>query len=1188
MTIKKTFLIFLCIITFTHNSIISQTYTRGIGIYPGNPKECYAPTLQIDSTYRNIALHCKTYHSSSYDYNLTAQLVTDGIITNKMPSYMIVTTNQGVLPRREREWAIDRGEYTHNILIGNQAFLQYQWKNMAVKANQISLVAHVAYYEKQANKGYSIKLLAPNSNGKWIVIAQQHGNSLPGTASKYKVHSDPNKVTNAELLPTRNVNLSFNLHHSEPLLRGLRLQLDMPGAAYWTVTQINFAQSSIPVTNVLPSAVFKSAWMSATNHNEWVKIDLGTQASFNQIKLHWLNKATLGSIQVSVDNVHWTNISKLSSADKTNEVINCRAQARYIRVNMQASKNGKPFVLSEVEVMGRGGLIAHATKESIWHNNLLSLNGGNWHLQRASQVQATGEQLSLPYYNDAGWIVATVPATVLTSYVNIGALANPNIADNLFLVSESFFNSNFWYRKTFNISKEKLQQHIFLNFDGINWKANIFLNGKRINRIEGAFIRSKTDVTQLLKEGKNVLAVEIIKTQHPGAVKEKNQLNTDFNGGILGADNPTFHATIGWDWISTIRGRNIGIWNDVYLTQEGSVTLSDPVVTSQLNLPDTLATLTPSVLLTNNESHRILGILKGWIGNNTFEKSIMLPAHATVETSFLPSLYTSLQHQHMHLWWPNGYGEPYLYDAGYTFQINGKTQNELHYRAGIRQMSYKDVNTRLTLYINGKRFVPLGGNWGFSENNLNYRAREYDIAVKYHKYMNCNMIRNWVGQTGDKEFYDACDHYGIMVWQDFWLANPADGPDPQNHSMFLRNAKDYIYRIRQHPSIALYCGRNEGYPPKDINDTLQKDVKTQHPGLLYISSSADDGVSGHGPYWAVPDKTYFESQTGKLHSERGMPNIMTYEGLARTLAPQSLWQQCKEWGQHDYVLQGAQRGSEFNAMLQKAFGKIESAQQFTQLSQWINYNGYRAMFESGSKYRLGLLIWMSHPCWPSMTWQTYDYYFEPTAAFFGVKKACEPLHIQWNASTRNMEVVNINQAISGNLRAQCEVLDMWGKKVQQYESVINLKPDTTVVCTYIPIPDISSKVYYLQMKLLDANNKELSTNFYVCSTDEGNLQALHSLPQVLLQESVTEYKDKMEVTLYNPTQTPAMMIRLQLKGSDGEQILPVYYTDNYFHLMPGAHKTITIKWKKEDTRGSKPVILISALNVTTHKITKVM
>ncbi|MBQ6031699.1 MAG: beta-glycosidase, partial [Prevotella sp.] len=472
------------------------------------------------------------------------------------------------------------------------------------------------------------------------------------------------------------------------------------------------------------------------------------------------------------------------------------------------------------------------------------------------------------------------------------------------------------------------------------------------------------------------------------------------------------------------------------------------------------------------------------------------------------------------------------------------------------------------IFVNGKRFIPLGGNWGFSENHLNYRAREYDIAVGYHRDMNFTMIRNWVGQTGDEEFYDACDRYGIMVWQDFWLANPADGPDPKDEEMFVRNAKDYVYRIRQHLCIALYCGRNEGYPPATLNEQLKDLVAQQHPGMLYIPSSADDGVSGHGPYSALTAKEYFKKATPKLHTERGMPNIMTFEGLSRTLRKEHLWPQNNFWGQHDFTMQGAQKGSTFNLLTEQALGASSDAADFTTKAQWINYNGYRAMYESNHQTRSGLLIWMSHPAFPSMTWQTYDYYFEPTAAYFACKKACEPLHLQWNAATDSIQLVNLYVDNCKTMTATAEILDMYGKPVWKQTMKVCPMADSTTNLMLLPKERLTTDVGFVRLSLTDQHSKSLYNNIYVFGKEENNYQSLNNLPKTTIKQMIqSKGNTSMRVVLKNTGKVPALMVRLNLVGEDGEQILPVHYSDNYFHLMPGEEKLVDISWKKEDARG---------------------
>ena len=667
-----------------------------------------------------------------------------------------------------------------------------------------------------------------------------------------------------------------------------------------------------------------------------------------------------------------------------------------------------------------------------------------------------------------------------------------------------------------------------------------------------------------------------------GVVKQKNLQNTDLNGGELGADNPTFHASIGWDWITNTPGREIGIWNDVYLTHDNGVSVSDPLVTSTLNLPDTLATMTPSVFLKNADAVAKTVKLSGFIDKIQFEQEVSLQPNEKREVAFAPADYPQLKNQRMNLWWPNGYGSPYLYDAGFKVsdKASGEVISEVNYKAGIRQMSYVDLDTQTKIYINGKRLNPLGGNWGFSETNLNYRGREYDTAVRYHKEMNYNMIRDWVGQIGDEELYEACDKYGIMIWQDFWLANPWDGPDPDDDKMFLENSADYISRIRSHACIGIYCGRNEGFPPASIDKVLREQVKDIHPQLGYIPSSADLGVSGHGPYQMKSPSFYFANQSHKLHSERGMPNVPTFESLSRMMEPEHLWPQSDAWGQHDYTLKGAQGGESFNNIMEKRYGKPQSAEQFTKLAQWLNYDGYRAMYESSQQDRLGLLIWMSHACWPSMVWCTYDYYFEPTAAYFGVKKACEPLHIQYNPVKKVAEVVNFAGGAKNGLVAKAQVFDMYGKLIKEESKEVNVAEDQTLDAVSVSEPD--EEVYYIKLTL-EQNNQVVSDNFYVMGKEEDNLLALSKLPKADVAVSGKRFVQQGEewvgeVEIRNTGNVPALLVRLNLKGGDGEQILPVIYSDNYFSLMPNECKTIKVSYRDEDGRGQAPYVEITGFN----------
>ena len=1137
--------------TASEGFLRSDYYTRGIGVYPGSPQEDFSPELLPDEDqYRNLALLRATYQSSAYDYNLTSQLLTDGIVTDRAPQYFDLQTAEGSVPKREREWMIDGGPYSRNTVRGEEAFFLFSMHNYNKTISRAVVTGTLIYDDKAAQGGYEMTWEASNDGTTWTVLAVNKGAGLPGKARSGRVEvNDPNKQTGTVSMPMRRLEETFEFTNTTAYT-SYRIRLRMKGAFEWTFHEVEFSNAD-GVVDLKPSQFFTSTWMSATAGEEWVSVDLGSHSEFDKVILHWVNKAVEGRIQTSGDAQTWTDAAPLPGGEGLTDEIAVRGIARYVRVCMDRSADGGRYILSELEVMGRGGLLPRAAAMPEAAGGRLTLSGGGWQLQRASEVQAGGVEIASPAYKAEGWVTATVPGTVLTSYKNVGALADPNYADNQLMISESFFNSNFWYRNEFQLPQSFKRDRVFLNFDGINWKANVYLNGKQVGRLEGAFIRGKFDVTDCVKEGTNVLAVEIIKNAHIGAIKEKNKQSTDFNGGILGADNPTFHATIGWDWIPTMRGRNIGIWNDVFLTTTGKVTVQDPYV-------QTL----------------------------TFEQPVQLKAGEERTVVFDADRFPQLQVKNPRLWWPNGYGTPYLYDANFTFKVGEEVSDARDFKVGIRQMTFNEDGGVLNLYVNGRRFIGRGGNWGFSESNLNYRGREYETAVAYHADMNFTMLRNWVGMIGDEELYDACDKYGIMIWQDFWLANPADGPDPYYPDMFIANAEDYVKRIRSHASIGLYCGRNEGFPPEPIDKALRRIVKEEHPGMHYISSSADDVVSGHGPYRMLPAKTYFTLETGndKFHSERGMPNVLTYESFLRTYSPEGIWPQSDQWGMHDYTLEGAQGATSFNEIIATGYGQPESAKEFADLAQWVNYDGHRSLFESRSKNRMGLLMWMSHSCWPSMVWQTYDYYFEPTAAYFAIKKASEPLHIQWNPATDEVEVVNYHAGLRPGLKARVQVLNMDATVAWEKEVTVDSREDTTEKCIKLEFPDGLSQVHFIKL-VLEENGKAVSENFYHRSKVENNYQALKQLPKVSLRAQ-TQYDKgddgewKAEVTVENRSDAPALMVRLNIVGDkDGKQFLPIFYSDNYFALLPGETKVVRVHWKDVDTRGNAPLLKVSGYNV---------
>jgi hypothetical protein len=1168
------------------SSASSAEYTRGVGVYPGDPKEDFGPVMVADSsTYRNLALRRPAYHSSSYDYNLTAQLVTDGIKDTHLPNWVATGVSyRGLLPKLERESFLDHNPVTNVELRGPNPHVQIQLGG-GVEVPTIDRV-EVLFLAPRGQKpeNLSVTISISDDGREWkkagSVAAPQpvsitgypEGFAMPGQLFQPSIPLSPpseSRFYRVELAAAKAPPFAFGME--------------------WQISEVAFFRENQRVEVGGPYH-FTSAWMSASLGEEWVYVDLGAPCEFDRVALYWIAPAAEGSLQVSDDAESWRDLQPLPGGGGLTDDIKLPqpARGRYVRVLMKRPTSPDGYMLSEIEVYGRGGLVPQAKPvPAPQADGRLDLAGGAWKLQRDSLVSADGATLSKPGFQDNDWVIATVPGTVLTSYLNIGAIPDPNYGENQLYVSDSFFCADFWYRTEFVAPAVDKGQHAWLNFDGINWKADAFLNGEKLGRIEGGFMRGRFEVTgRLLSGRKNALAVRVEKNATPGSTKQKTLESTGKNGGALGLDNPTYHASIGWDWIPTIRGRNTGIWDNVYLTLSGPVTLENPFVTTTLPLPDTSrAEVNIEVDVVNHAANAVTGKLRGRFGDAEFEQAVTLEASATKKVKFDPSTHPALRLQNPQLWWPAGYGEPHLYDVELQFETSGHGVSDTKkFQAGVRQMAYSEAGHALKIWINGRRFIPRGGNWGFSESMLRYRAREFDAAVRYHRDMNFTMIRNWVGQTGEDEFYEACDRHGIMVWQDFWLANPWDGPDPKDDAMFMRNARDTILRIRNHPSMGLYCGRNEGYPPKPLEVGLRKALAELHPGLHYISSSADDVVSGHGPYMAMPRRFYFKyGAPEKLHSEMGVPNIPTIDSVRAMIPAALLWPPGLAWGLHDFCFGGAQGGNSFNGMIQNNYGGADHVEAWVWLAQFQNYEGHRAMFEAQSKHRMGLLMWMSHSCWPSFVWQTYDYYFDPTAAYFGCKSACEPLHIQWNSDSDHIEVVNYSAGNVRGLTARVEVLNMDGSKQWEKSTSLDSAEDSVASCIKMEYPSGLTSLHFLRLTLT-RGGETVSKNFYLRGLEVDDYRAIRVLPKVELEAATRVERQggrwQLTTELHNVSEQPALMVRLKVvREKSGDRILPALYSDNYVPLMPGERRTIRTEINAADTRGESPRMVVEGFNV---------
>ena len=843
-------------------------------------------------------------------------------------------------------------------------------------------------------------------------------------------------------------------------------------------------------------------------------------------------------------------------------------------------------------VIGRTNLIPPCLASAI--PEPMEISSG-WKLQDAAKVTQNGTEVSSAGFHADGWYAATVPGTVLTSLVNDGVYPEPLYGENNRKIPESLCRTRYWYRTELTVPKSYAGQKIWLNFDGINYAAEVWFNGKNLGGIKGAFIRGVFDVSSVVKPGKPaVLAVLISPQPNPGDPIEQTLANgVGKNGGITAVDGPTFLCTIGWDWIPGIRDRASGIWQKVFLSATGPVLIKDPFVTTKLPLPDlSSADLSIQVTLQNVTGQPQSGVLKGNFGDASFQQPVTVEANTTKLVTLDPATLVQLHVKNPKLWWPNGYGPQNLYTLHLSFETAGNISDQRDTTFGIRQIEYSVPDSEnLTLSVNGVRVFCRGGDWGMDEAMKRIPRERLEACVRMHQIANLNTIRNWVGQSTSEDLYELCDKYGIMLWDEFFQPNPSDGPNPTDLETYMANVHDKVLRFRSHPSIALWCARNEGHPPKEIDAPLRKVLAELDPMRLYQASSTDGrGVRSHGPYgWREPRQYYNFPTNEVFKTEIGSVSIPTLESI-QGMMPKKDWEIINDdWAEHD-LASGAPHGEKYPRMINERYGKVANLADFVRKGQLATYEAFRAMYEGRNsglfKTATAVITWMSNPAQPSFVWQLYHYDLEPNSALFAVRKAGERVHVQLNEKNWNVEVINNLPAPLAQAQVHLTIYNLDGKIAGQQDFPVNANQEAATVLGGVNWPDNLSAVHFVKLELRDAAGKLLSDNFYWRGLPEqpDDLSALASLPVANLEASVSRHdadgKCRLEVALKNSSPTVALMPHLQLRRQhSGERVLPVYYTDNYVSLVPGETKTMSIEAAAADLKSEDPLVVIDGWNI---------
>jgi mannosylglycoprotein endo-beta-mannosidase len=818
-----------------------------------------------------------------------------------------------------------------------------------------------------------------------------------------------------------------------------------------------------------------------------------------------------------------------------------------------------------------------------------------WSMQDSSKVLADGAAISQAAFKPDGWYRATVPGTVLTTLVNNKVYPEPLYGENMRKIPESLNKASYWYRASFVVPAGDKGRHVWLHFGGINYSAEVWVNGHPVGTMLGAFIRGDFDITRWTHPGKVAgLAVLVHPQPHPGLPHEHTvALGIGKNGGESAIDGPTFLSTVGWDWLMTIRDRDTGIWLPVTLDSTGPVTLEDPFITSVLSSTHASADLTIKTGLKNLSKERCDGTLVGTISGHgldvTFQKTMSLLPSASTTVALDASSIPELHILSPSLWWPNGYGKQNLYKLSLTWKQGGMTSDQYVTHFGIRKITYSVPDSEyLTISVNDVKVMVRGGDWGLDEAMKRVSYKRLDAQFHMHALANLNMIRNWVGQSTSPAFYDLADKYGMLLWDEFFQPNPSDGPNVENIPPYLANVRDKVLRYRNHPSIAVWCARNEGYPPKELNEELKSMMEQLDPTRTYQANSADGrGVSSHGPYyWRSP--RYFYAFNEAFKTETGSMSVPTIESI-QGMMPQRDWETIDDdWAQHD-MARGAQRGDEYPATIAKRYGNIRNLADFVRKSQLANYEAFRAMYESRNaemfRETTGVITWMSHPAQPSFVWQLYHYDLEPNAALFATEKAGEIVHVQLNEARHGLEIVNNTPKSLRNLKLVVTSYTSDSKIDHRYEYAVPEVPaSTTWKAAQLEVNAGITPLFFVRLDLFDATGQLVSTNFYWQNVAQDDFSGLEDMPKARVAVTARSRRERdttiVTVTLTNQSDSIALMTHLQLhRGTSKLRVLPVFYSDNYLSLVPGEVRKVSIEASTDDLAGEEPLLEVDGFNL---------
>jgi len=857
------------------------------------------------------------------------------------------------------------------------------------------------------------------------------------------------------------------------------------------------------------------------------------------------------------------------------------------------------------------------------------LISANWKMQSYDKLTGMDEKLiSQNGFDTKSWYEADVPGTVLGSLATHKVIEDPTFGINMKNMDPVQFQKPWWYRTTFNITADDLKKNVSLRFNGISNRADLWINGEKIvgsENFAGTYRMFTFNINQFIKEGENTIALKI--TQYA---------NGEYFLGFC-------------DWNPLPTDRSMGIFREVFLEINDGIKIRSPFVYSKVDtVSKSAAELFVQAEIINSTDKPVTGIVRVNYEIGSVEKKVTVNANETLSCKFDPDEFPQLSVKNVELWWPNGMGQAKMYNLTTEFIADNQVIDQVEKKYGIREIrSHLNEDKNRVFEINGKFVMPKGGGWA-DDIFLRDTRKSVEAQMRYIRHMGLNSIRCEGFWGKDEDLYNLCDEYGILVmigWNCIWeweeyLNKPCHekyggAVTPEDIQLLADMWKDQMLWLRNHPSIYVWMLGSDKLPHPDLEKKYVELFKKYDPSRPYSTSAGGAGTENNkivaevplvsdisgptgmkmlGPYaWTPPHYWFTDTMLGGAYgfNTETCPGaaIAPLASLKKMMPEEALWPIDKNyWEYHTGRNQFTSLDRDINAINER-YGKSSNVEDFAFKAQVNNYEIMRPQFEAFIAHKpksTGLVQWQLNSAWPKLIWQLYDTYLQPNGSFYGVKKACTPLHAIYRYGFDDIYLGNEDLNDAKNLIVKIRVFDINSKEIFANQWAGDIPSNISKFIYKLPEIKNLTPVYFLDLRIYNQDNKEVDNSIYWLSTKKdvldyeaakklewpfytptkqfANYKALDQLPKVKLDFDYQYTKDdqfgKIILKVKNTSASIAFFSFLDVLDPQSKlPILPIYWNDNYVTILPGEERTYDAQFFLSDFKGEKPVIEVRGWNV---------